>query len=158
VLEGLRQAGVRPHRIRPALTKLQEEFGREYVLVSRALGTDGISVLWDFSRTEAGAGLIEGGTGQTVIREIVQDYLRYVGFAADDYPEHPKQVRILTSSPRKTESASRPSGPPPTFCWTTPPELYAYRAGNAPQLREGVTWLRQRRIWLGEGVTYRTGA
>jgi uncharacterized protein (DUF433 family) len=87
VLEGLRQAGVRPQRIRPALAKLQEEFGREYVLVSPALATDGISVLWDFSRTDAGAGLIEGGTGQTVIREIVQDYLRYVGFAADDYPD-----------------------------------------------------------------------
>jgi len=86
VLEGLRQAGVRPQRIRPALEQLQREFGREFVLVSAALATDGISVLWDFSRTEAGAGLIEGRTGQTVIREIVQDYLKYVGFAADGYP------------------------------------------------------------------------
>jgi uncharacterized protein (DUF433 family)/transposase-like protein len=86
VLEGLRQAGVRPQRIRPALKKLQTEFGREYVLVSPALVTDGISVLWDFSRTSAGAGLIEGSSGQTVIREIVQDYLTYVGFGADQYP------------------------------------------------------------------------
>jgi uncharacterized protein (DUF433 family)/transposase-like protein len=86
VLEGLRQAGVRPQRIRPALEQLQREFGREFVLVSAALATDGISVLWDFSRTKAGAGLIEGRTGQTVIREIVQDYLKYVGFAADGYP------------------------------------------------------------------------
>ncbi|WP_245865578.1 DUF433 domain-containing protein [Prauserella marina] len=86
VLEGLRQAGVHPQRIRPALKQLQKEFGREYVLVSPALVTDGISVLWDFSRTKAGAGLIEGGTGQTVIREIVQDYLTYVGFGADEYP------------------------------------------------------------------------
>lgn len=88
VLEGLRKAGVRPRRIRPALAKLQREFGREYVLVSPALATDGIDVLWDFSKTEAGADLIEGGTGQAVIREIVQDYLGYVGFAADDYPDH----------------------------------------------------------------------
>ncbi len=58
------------------------------MLVSPALGTDGISVLWDFSKTEAGAGLIEGATGQQVIREIVQDYLRYVGFGADGYPSH----------------------------------------------------------------------
>ncbi|WP_236795386.1 DUF433 domain-containing protein [Amycolatopsis sp. GM8] len=86
VLEGLRRAGVRPHLIRPALNKLQQEFGREYVLVSPALATDGISVLWDFSRTKAGAGLIEGRTGQTVIREIVQDYLTYVGFGDDEYP------------------------------------------------------------------------
>lgn len=87
VLKGLRQAGVLPQRIRPALTKLQAEFGREYVLVSPALVTDGISVLWDFSRTKAGAGLIEGSSGQTVIREIVQDYLTYVGFGADEYPD-----------------------------------------------------------------------
>jgi uncharacterized protein (DUF433 family)/transposase-like protein len=86
VLEGLRQAGVRPQRIRPALQQLQREFGREYVLVSPALATDGIDVLWDFAKTAAGADLIEGGTGQAVIREIVRDYLRYVGFAADDYP------------------------------------------------------------------------
>src|SRR6266567_472592 len=86
VLEGLRQAGVRPQRIRPALKQLQHEFGREYVLVSPALATDGIDVLWDFAKTEAGADLIEGGTGQAVIREIVRDYLRYVGFAADEYP------------------------------------------------------------------------
>ena len=43
--------------------------------------TDGISAPWDFSLYRGGgAGLIEGHTGQTVIREIVQDYLRYVGF------------------------------------------------------------------------------
>lgn len=86
VLAGLRNAGVRPQRIRPALLKLQEEFGHEYVLVSPALATDGISVLWDFSRTTAGAGLIEGRTGQTIIREIVQDYVKYVGFDTDDLP------------------------------------------------------------------------
>lgn len=86
VLEGLRKAGVRPRRIRPALARLQKEFGREYVLVSPALATDGIDVLWDFSKTEAGEGLIEGGTGQAVIREIVQDYIGYVGFDADQYP------------------------------------------------------------------------
>ncbi|WP_245812409.1 DUF433 domain-containing protein [Actinophytocola xinjiangensis] len=86
VLAGLRRAGVRPQRIRPALAKLQEEFGRDYVLVSPELATDGISVLWDFSRTEAGAGLIEGTTGQAVMREIVLEYLTYVGFGADRYP------------------------------------------------------------------------
>jgi uncharacterized protein (DUF433 family) len=87
VLAGLRDAGVRPRLIRPALNKLQEEFGREYVLVSPELATDGISVLWDFARTEAGAGLIEGRAGQAVMREIVQEYLEYVGFDAEGYPE-----------------------------------------------------------------------
>jgi uncharacterized protein (DUF433 family) len=98
VLAGLRNAGVRPQRIRPALTKLQEEFGRDYVLVSKELATDGISVLWDFSRTEAGAGLIEGMTGQAIMREIVQEYLEYVGFGADNYP---KLLRLKTFEPAK---------------------------------------------------------
>jgi uncharacterized protein (DUF433 family) len=88
VLAALRDAGVRPQRIRPALKRLQREFGREYVLVAPELATDGIDVLWDFSRTEEGAGLIEGHTGQLVIREIVADYLRYIARAEDDYPEY----------------------------------------------------------------------
>ncbi|MGH3742224.1 MAG: hypothetical protein ACRDT1_12940, partial [Micromonosporaceae bacterium] len=71
VLWALRDAGVRTRRIRPALQRLQKEFGQEYVLVAPELATDGIDVLWDFSRTEEGAGLIEGSTGQHVIREIV---------------------------------------------------------------------------------------
>ena len=98
VLEGLRQAGVRPQRIRPALERLQREFGHEHVLVSSALATDGISVLWDFSKTEAGAGLIEGRTGQAVIREIVNDYLKYVGFASDGYPD---QLELKPFEPTK---------------------------------------------------------
>lgn len=56
------------------------------MLISPALATDCISVLWDFSRTDAGAGLIEGRTGQAVIREKVRDYLTYVGFGADNLP------------------------------------------------------------------------
>jgi uncharacterized protein (DUF433 family) len=55
-------------------------------------------VLWDFSRTEAGAGLIEGSTGQAVIREIVQDYLEYVGFGTDDYPN---MLRLKPFEPAK---------------------------------------------------------
>ncbi|HEX3779983.1 MAG TPA: DUF433 domain-containing protein [Pseudonocardiaceae bacterium] len=98
VLEGLRQAGVRPQRIRPALEQLQRQFGREYVLASRELATDGISVLWDFSRTKAGEGLIEGGTGQGVIREIVADYLRYVSWGNDEYPT---QLELKTFEPAK---------------------------------------------------------
>ena len=86
VLEALRQAGVRVARIRPALNRLAQEFGREYVLVAPNLATDGIDVLWDFSRTEEGQGLMEGHTGQMVMREIVEDYLKYLTWADDGYP------------------------------------------------------------------------
>jgi uncharacterized protein (DUF433 family) len=86
VLEALRLAGLRLARIRPALNRLAEQFGREYVLVAPNLATDGIDVLWDFSRTEEGQGLMEGHTGQMVMREIVEDYLRYLTWADDGFP------------------------------------------------------------------------
>jgi uncharacterized protein (DUF433 family) len=86
VLNALREAGVRPQRIRPALRRLQKEFGHEYVLIAPELATDGIDVLWDFARTKAGEGLIEGGTGQRVMREIVNDYMQYVTWGGDEYP------------------------------------------------------------------------
>ncbi|MBD2896194.1 putative antitoxin VapB45 [Actinomadura sp. RB99] len=98
VLEALRNAGVRPTKIRPALRRLQREFGREYVLVSRELATDGIDVLWDFSRTHEGEGLIEGSTGQRVMREIVEDYLAYLSWARDGYPN---MMELRTFLPSK---------------------------------------------------------
>jgi uncharacterized protein (DUF433 family) len=86
VLEALRRAGVRTARIRPALRRLASEFGRKYVLVARELATDGIDVLWDFSRSSEGQGLMDGRTGQLVMREIVEDYLQYITWAEDNYP------------------------------------------------------------------------
>lgn len=86
VLEALRDAGVHIRRIRPALDALQKEFGREYVLTAPNLATDGIDVLWDFSKSRAGAGLIEARSGQNVIREIVQDYIQYISWDGGDVP------------------------------------------------------------------------
>lgn len=86
VLDALREAGVRLQRIRPALEQLKQEFGRDYVLVAKELATDGVDVLWDFSRTAAGRELIRGDTGQGVIREIVADYMTYVVWDDSGYP------------------------------------------------------------------------
>ena len=88
VLYGLRDAGVRLHKIRPVLEELKREFGREYVLLAPELATDGVDVLWDYSRRTGGDhDLIVGSTGQGVFREIVKDYLRYVHREPDGTPE-----------------------------------------------------------------------
>lgn len=57
------------------LRRLAAKSGREYVLASRNLAADGIDFLPDFSRTSEGEGLMEGHTGQMVMREIIEDYL-----------------------------------------------------------------------------------
>ncbi|QSB13832.1 DUF433 domain-containing protein [Natronosporangium hydrolyticum] len=101
VLDGLREAGVRPDKIRPALDVLAREFGHEYVLIAPELATDGVEVLWDFSRSRAGSGLIVAESGQHVFREIVDDYLYYVHRDDHGAPEvlelrhwHPAKVIV----------------------------------------------------------------
>lgn len=87
VLDGLRTAGVRPRKIRPALAEMKKTFGHEYVLLAPELATDGVEVLWDYSRTGRGRDLIVAHTGQSVIREIVQDYLQYISRDKSGSPE-----------------------------------------------------------------------
>jgi uncharacterized protein (DUF433 family) len=115
VLEALRDAGVRPQKIRPALNALQREFGRDYVLVAPELATDGIDVLWDFSKSEAGSGLIAGDTGQHVMREIVQDYMTFIAFDADGYPA---ELELRHWLPSKVVVDMRRSFGQPSFAGT----------------------------------------
>jgi uncharacterized protein (DUF433 family) len=87
VLAALRHAGLRVAKARGALTALQRQFGREYVLAARELATDGIDLLWDFSRSsDVDDTLMVAGTNQIVFREIVTGYMRYLTWADDGYP------------------------------------------------------------------------
>ncbi|EHI13122.1 hypothetical protein [Mycolicibacterium thermoresistibile] len=112
VLAALRDAGVQLRRVRPALDKLQKEFGREYVLTAPNLATDGIDVLWDFSKSREGAGLIEARTGRYVIREIVEDYLQYISW---DSSEIPYQLVLRQWQPAKIVVDLRHSFGQPRF-------------------------------------------
>ncbi|MBQ0900478.1 DUF433 domain-containing protein [Micromonospora sp. U21] len=115
VLEALRTAGVVPQKIRPALNELQREFGREYVLVAPELATDGIDVLWDFSKSRAGEGLIVGGTNQHVIKEIVADHMEYIAFDRNNLPE---QLTLTNWQPSKVIVNMRRSFGQPIFAGT----------------------------------------
>jgi uncharacterized protein (DUF433 family) len=112
VLDVLRDAGVRPRKIRPALHRLQQEFGTEYVLTARELATDGIDVLWDFARSKEGEGLIAGHNGQHVIREIVEDQMIYI---ARDSSGVPNQLQLRHWQPAKVIVDVRRSFGQPIF-------------------------------------------
>lgn len=98
VLAALRRAGLRVAKARPALVALQQQFGRDHVLAARELATDGIDLLWDFSRSHADPAdpLMVAGTNQTVFREIVAGYLRYLTWADDGYP---RMIRLPVFEP-----------------------------------------------------------
>ena len=118
VLEALRNAGVRVGKIRPALRILQKKFGTENALTAPNLATDGIDVLWDFSKTSGGDGLIEARTGQTVIRAIVEDYLRYISWERGH--EAPARLMLPSCEPSKVIVDPRLSFGLPRFGLTGP--------------------------------------
>lgn len=94
VLAAIRRAGVPLQRIRPALTRLQNEIGLDHVLASRSLYTDGAEVLFDFAEEQGETAearsarqLVVVRKGQHVFSEVINDYLVRVEFAGDGYAQ-----------------------------------------------------------------------
>jgi uncharacterized protein (DUF433 family) len=112
VLDALRQAGVRPHKIRPGLEALKRDFG-EYALVAPELATDGVDILWDYSKSAEGHDLMVPETRQQVFREIVQDYMSYVAY--DDDPQFPRSLELRFLQPSKVIVDIRRSFGQPIF-------------------------------------------
>ena len=92
VLTAMRRAGVPLQRIRPALTRLDEELGLQHALASRRLYTDGAEVLYDYGETgededaaRAARELVVVRSDQRMFNEVVEAYLRRLEFADDGY-------------------------------------------------------------------------
>jgi uncharacterized protein (DUF433 family) len=92
VLTAFRQSGVPLQRIRPAVTRLAQEFGLEHVLASQQLFTDGAEVLFDYregDRDSSGGRpvreLVVVRNGQRVFNDVVDSYLQRVEFDDDGY-------------------------------------------------------------------------
>ncbi|MCX6416084.1 MAG: DUF433 domain-containing protein [Actinobacteria bacterium] len=92
VLAAIRQSGVPLQRIRPALTKLDEEFGIQHALASKKLYTDGAEVLLDISTNlddpaerQALGDLVVVRNGQRVFNDVVKSYLKRIKYDAEGY-------------------------------------------------------------------------
>ena len=91
VLAALRRSGVPLQRVRPALARLEEDFGVRHALASRRLYTDGSEVLYDYARPgdEAGGAapdVVVARSDQRVLGEVLDSYLSHLEFAEDGYP------------------------------------------------------------------------
>lgn len=111
VLAALRRSGVPLQRIRPALNRLEEEFGLHHALASRKLYTDGAEVLYDYAQESlddaTGQALLElvvVNSGQRVFNDVVQDYLKRLDFDDDVYAR-----RIHLPAYRKADVVVDPS-------------------------------------------------
>jgi uncharacterized protein (DUF433 family) len=82
-LRAFRSRGVPLQRIRPALDRLNQEFGLAHALASQRLYTDGAEVLFEY-RDDLGADvvgdLVVVRRAQPVFRDVIADYLQQVVF------------------------------------------------------------------------------
>lgn len=92
VLAAIRQSGVPLQRIRPALNRLDEEFGIQHALASKKLYTDGAEVLLDISSDlddpadkQALGDLVVVRNGQRVFNAVVKSYLQRIKYDSEGY-------------------------------------------------------------------------
>jgi hypothetical protein len=81
VLAAFRAAGVAMQRIRPAIERLEKEFGLHQVPASERLMTDGADVLYRYTQEdgpELGEHLVVVCNQQGVFQDVVQQYLQTI--------------------------------------------------------------------------------
>ncbi len=93
MLLGFRKAGLSMREIRESVARLRRELGDEYVLASRRLATDGVTILANVIGTPTVPEWERARDGQGAIREVVSEYLTYVTWADDEYPQ---QLQLKT--------------------------------------------------------------
>lgn len=83
VLRSLRNLGLTKQRVRDAAADVRKEFATPYGLATKRIATDGVDIFVQ----HADDNLARVGDGQLPIREMINDYLRYIDWdTADDYP------------------------------------------------------------------------
>jgi uncharacterized protein (DUF433 family) len=80
VLRSLRDLGLRKHKIRDAAEAVRREFKTPYGLATRKIVTDGVDIFLDY----ADGDIARVGDQQRPIREVLDSYLKYIGWDSND--------------------------------------------------------------------------
>jgi uncharacterized protein (DUF433 family) len=88
VLRALRDLGLTKRKIREAAAAVRGEFGTAYGLAARQVATDGIDIFLHYADDD----LARVGDRQRPIREVLDGYLRYITWDADD--DFPSSLRL----------------------------------------------------------------
>ncbi len=86
VLGALRKAGVPMQRIRPAVTRLDDEIGLEHALASQRIYTDGAELIFDYASNSDDEELLTVvRTGQEHLADVIRDYLQRITYGDDGW-------------------------------------------------------------------------
>lgn len=98
VAAAFRRAGVSMQHIRRSLEVLRDEIGVEHALASRALYTDGASILFDYASSDEDKEVLTVVlSGQRVFQDVIRGYLQRITYADDQFAE--RLVLPLTERP-----------------------------------------------------------
>jgi uncharacterized protein (DUF433 family) len=86
VLGALRKAGVPMQRIRPAVTKLNDEIGIAHALATQRVYTDGAELIFDYAEHSGDEALLTVvRTGQEHLAGVIRDYLQRITYGDDGW-------------------------------------------------------------------------
>lgn len=88
VLRSLRDLGLTKHKVRDAAADVRREFDTPYGLATKRIATDGIDIFVHYADDD----LARVGDSQRPIREVINDYLRYITWDTAD--ECPARLRL----------------------------------------------------------------
>jgi uncharacterized protein (DUF433 family) len=87
VLHSLRDLGLSFRKIREAAGTVRREFHEPYGLATRRIATDGVDIFVDYA-----GDLARARDGQRPIRDVIEEYLRYITWDADG--QAPQRLRL----------------------------------------------------------------
>lgn len=110
VLRSLRQLGLSTDKIRDAAADIRQQFGTEYGLASRRIATDGVDVFIHYLDNDE---LARAGDRQMPLRQVINDYLRYIVWTGDE--EFPSRLTLRRYDPAVAQVVIDPR-----FAWGAP--------------------------------------
>ena len=87
MLRGFRDLGLSAQGLRDSVARLRTRLGDEYALATRRIATDGVDLLVDMSQHGEPAEWARAADSQGAIREVIEDYLKFVRWGKDRYPD-----------------------------------------------------------------------
>jgi uncharacterized protein (DUF433 family) len=87
MLRGFRELGLSAQGLRDSVAHLRTNIDDEYALATRRIATDGVDLLVDMSQHGEPAEWTRAIDSQGAIREVIEDYLKFVRWGKDRYPD-----------------------------------------------------------------------
>jgi uncharacterized protein (DUF433 family) len=87
MLRGFRELGLSAQGMRNSVAHLRTNLDDEYALATRRVATDGVDLLVDMSQHGEPAEWTRAIDSQGAIREIIEDYLKFVRWGKGRYPD-----------------------------------------------------------------------